>query len=42
MGARQWGQGTGRAHRAIVPDLVVLVVMPGFGGTGCQQKHDDQ
>lgn len=42
MGANQRGQGTGRAHRAVVPDIVLLVVMPGFSGTAGQQKRDDQ
>ena len=42
MGTDQRGQATGRTHRAIVPDTVLLVVMPGFGGTNAQQKHKAQ
>ena len=42
MGANQRGQGAGRTHRAIVPDIVLLVVMPGFSGTNAQQQHDAQ
>ena len=42
MGANQRGQGTSRTHRTVVPDVVLLVVMPGFSGTHGQQKHDDQ
>ena len=42
MGANQRGQGTRRTHRAIVLDIVLLVVMPGFSGTHGQQKRDDQ
>ena len=42
MGANERGQGTGRTQRTIVPDIVFLVVMPGFSGNSTQQKHDDQ
>ena len=42
MGTNQRGQGTGRTRRAIVPDAVLLVAMPGFSGTNAQQKQDAQ
>lgn len=42
MGANQRGQGTGRTYRAIVPDVGLLVVMPGFSNTHGQQKQDAQ
>ena len=42
MGANQRGQGTGRTHRAIVPDIGLLVAMSGFSGTHGQQKRDNQ
>ena len=42
MGAKVRGQGTGRTEHAIVPGIVLLVVMPGFSGTGAQQQHEGQ
>ena len=42
MGANQRGQGTGRTHRAVVPDTVLLVMMSGFSNTHDQQKQDAQ
>ena len=36
MGTNQRGQRTGRTHGAIVRDVVLLVVVPGFSGTDAQ------
>ena len=39
LGANKRVQGTGRTHRAIVPDVGVFVVMPGRRGAAAQQKQ---
>lgn len=42
LGANKRVQGTGRTHRAIVPDVVVFVVMPSRRGAAAHQNQHAQ